>query len=717
MGVVYYANYFVWFEVGRTDLLRTLGGTYRELEAEGIFLPVIEAACEYAQPSRYDDELEIRTDGRCSRRSASSSATRWCGSAMARRVATGRTHARGDQPRGTAMPPARAGAARPVAGVARLIRSTRESTRHRHGRVHRLTSLAACCSITGAEVIGIDAFTDYYARSLKEANLATLPARPGFRFVERRLQDVDLGALLDGVTHVFHLAAQAGVRKSWGTRFPATTRSTTSRRRRCCSRRCVGRPIERLVYASTSSVYGDFAPIPMREDTRPQPVSPYGVTKLAAEHLCQLYFVNHGVPTVALRYFTVYGPRQRPDMGFHRFLTAAHRGEPITVYGDGEQTRDFTFVARRGRGDPARGPARRARARLQHRRRLARLGQRRPAHRRAGRRTSARAAPRAAAKGRHARHLRRHLAGAAPISGFDAGRARSRPASRQNTPGSARSSRPFPSHDMTMMLRSSIRRPRRAAGRRARAAVPSLASARRRRCARSNKIPEGTNEPDKFLFEQRQRGAREQEVAVGARVLPDADRHLPAEPASRRRQAGARRQLSRRRVARVAGARAQRVPRVPVVLSDAPARRLRAVQDGDVRTTTRWPRPGAIRPRRSEAIKEFDSFFERYPNSALAGRREEVLPRGARSARAVGVRHRAHLRTAFAGIRAPRTRFEELLKSDPQFTNRDGVYFYLAEALAKLNRQAEALPLLEKLVAEFQQSEYPGGRAEADRRS
>jgi UDP-glucuronate 4-epimerase len=99
------------------------------------------------------------------------------------------------------------------------------------------------------------------------------------------------------------------------------------------------------VYASSSSVYGDQTPLPMREDAVPHPLSPYGVTKLAAEHLCLLYHVNHGVPAVAMRYFTVYGPRQRPDMGFHRFLRAAIKGEPIAVYGDGEQTRDFTFVA------------------------------------------------------------------------------------------------------------------------------------------------------------------------------------------------------------------------------------------------------------------------------------------------------------------------------------------------------------------------------------
>jgi UDP-glucose 4-epimerase len=196
----------------------------------------------------------------------------------------------------------------------------------------------------GAEVRGLDAFTDYYPRPLKEANLATLTGRAGFSFTEAPLQTADLEALLDGVTHVFHLAAQAGVRRSWGKDFQHYTVNNIEASQRLLET-CVGRPLEKFVYASTSSVYGDLAPIPMREDSRLQPVSPYGVSKLAAEQLCHLYFFNYGVPAVALRYFTVYGPRQRPDMGFHRFLTAAYRGEPITVYGDGEQTRDFTYVA------------------------------------------------------------------------------------------------------------------------------------------------------------------------------------------------------------------------------------------------------------------------------------------------------------------------------------------------------------------------------------
>ena len=206
------------------------------------------------------------------------------------------------------------------------------------------STLAERLLASGAEVTGIDCFTDYYARSIKERNLSGAKARAGFTFVESAIADASLPALLDGVTHVFHLAAQAGVRKSWGHDFQVYTVNNIEATQRLLEA-CCGRPIERLVYASSSSVYGDLVDIPMREDALPQPVSPYGVTKLAAEQLCYLYHVNFGVPTVALRYFTVYGPRQRPDMGFHRFIRAGLRNEPITLYGDGEQTRDFTFVA------------------------------------------------------------------------------------------------------------------------------------------------------------------------------------------------------------------------------------------------------------------------------------------------------------------------------------------------------------------------------------
>ena len=196
----------------------------------------------------------------------------------------------------------------------------------------------------GARVTGIDCFTDYYPRAMKEANLATLVTHPSFRFLESTIQAAGLGHILADTTHVFHLAAQAGVRKSWGRGFQVYTENNIEATQALLEA-CVGTGVEKLVYASSSSVYGDDTPLPMRETALPAPLSPYGVTKLAAEHLCNLYHANHGVPCVSLRYFTVYGPRQRPDMAFHKFLRAAIQGEPISLYGDGEQTRDFTFVA------------------------------------------------------------------------------------------------------------------------------------------------------------------------------------------------------------------------------------------------------------------------------------------------------------------------------------------------------------------------------------
>ena len=196
----------------------------------------------------------------------------------------------------------------------------------------------------GATVVGLDSFTDYYPRAIKERNLEDNRRRDGFRFVETAIHAADLSTLVDGVTHVFHLAAQAGVRKSWGRDFTTYTLNNVDATQLLLEA-CVGRPLERFVHASSSSVYGDRAPIPMREDALPQPVSPYGVTKMAAEQLGYLYHVNYGVPVVAMRYFTVYGPRQRPDMAFHRFIRAALAGAPIALYGDGEQTRDFTFVS------------------------------------------------------------------------------------------------------------------------------------------------------------------------------------------------------------------------------------------------------------------------------------------------------------------------------------------------------------------------------------
>jgi UDP-glucose 4-epimerase len=196
----------------------------------------------------------------------------------------------------------------------------------------------------GHDVVGIDAFTDYYARSAKERNLEGPRGHRAFRLVEGRLQDLELRPLLEGASQVFHLAAQAGVRASWGREFAHYTDHNVLATQRLLEAARAASGL-RVVYASSSSVYGDAPSLPLREDARCEPVSPYGVTKLAAENLSVLYERNFGLAVASLRYFTVYGPRQRPDMAFHRFLKAARDGEPIHVYGDGTQTRDFTFVS------------------------------------------------------------------------------------------------------------------------------------------------------------------------------------------------------------------------------------------------------------------------------------------------------------------------------------------------------------------------------------
>ena len=205
------------------------------------------------------------------------------------------------------------------------------------------SSLADLLLSQGHEVTGVDCFADYYPREIKEANIAGALADPRFTFIEDDLLTIDLHALLTGVDWVFHEAAQAGVRASWGSSFDTYARNNILVTQRLLET-AKSSQIKRLVYASSSSIYGDSPELPLRESARPQPVSPYGVTKLAAEHLCYLYHVNYGVPTVSLRYFTVYGPRQRPDMAFNKFIRAALSGGEILIHGDGEQTRDFTYI-------------------------------------------------------------------------------------------------------------------------------------------------------------------------------------------------------------------------------------------------------------------------------------------------------------------------------------------------------------------------------------
>ncbi len=178
---------------------------------------------------------------------------------------------------------------------------------------------------------------------MKEANVAAARKQRGFTFIEDDLNRLDLRALIDEGDLVFHQAAQPGVRASWGRTFEVYTAMNISATQRLLEA-CKEKRPARVVYASSSSVYGDTDKLPEHEDDHPRPISPYGVTKLAAEHLCVLYWKAFGVPTVSLRYFTVYGPRQRPDMAFHRWCRAAQHGEELPLFGTGEQTRDFTFV-------------------------------------------------------------------------------------------------------------------------------------------------------------------------------------------------------------------------------------------------------------------------------------------------------------------------------------------------------------------------------------
>jgi UDP-glucuronate 4-epimerase len=195
----------------------------------------------------------------------------------------------------------------------------------------------------GDHVLGVDCFTPYYARGDKDANLSAARQSDRFELVEADLRSCEIEPLLDGVDVVFHQAAQPGVRLSWSDGFVDYAGHNVLATQRLLE---AVKPstVSRVVYASSSSVYGNAAAYPTSEDDLPRPHSPYGVTKLAAEHLCNLYASNWGVPTVSLRYFTVYGPRQRPDMAFHRLLEAALSGDSFPLYGDGSAVRDFTFV-------------------------------------------------------------------------------------------------------------------------------------------------------------------------------------------------------------------------------------------------------------------------------------------------------------------------------------------------------------------------------------
>ena len=192
------------------------------------------------------------------------------------------------------------------------------------------------------DVVGIDKFLDNYPRPLKQKNLAPFLKNPAFKFLEADLLQINLRELLKDISYVFHLAAQPGVRSSWGDEFNQYSQNNIMATQLLLEASKDSR-VQKMVYASSSSVYGDTDDLPMREEGNTRPVSPYGVSKLAAEHLCYLYWKAYRVPTVSLRFFTVYGPRQRPDMFFHIFMDHLRKDEEVPLYDDGEQTRDFTY--------------------------------------------------------------------------------------------------------------------------------------------------------------------------------------------------------------------------------------------------------------------------------------------------------------------------------------------------------------------------------------
>jgi len=197
----------------------------------------------------------------------------------------------------------------------------------------------------GDHVIGIDEFNDYYSIDLKYQNLLASQKHPRFKLITGDIQNLNWQELLEGVDFIYHQAAQAGVRSSWGVGFRNYTEKNINATQILLEAAKNAKSLKRLIFASTSSVYGNAETLPTQESICPQPVSPYGITKLAAERLCWLYHQNFQVPITVLRYFTVYGPRQRPDMAFHKFFKASLHDEVVPIYGDGKQTRDFTFIS------------------------------------------------------------------------------------------------------------------------------------------------------------------------------------------------------------------------------------------------------------------------------------------------------------------------------------------------------------------------------------
>ncbi len=205
--------------------------------------------------------------------------------------------------------------------------------------------LTEACLARGWDVIAIDSLTTYYSPAAKVANARRFAHDERCRYLEQDLLDIDLPALVCDVDHVFHLAAQAGVRASWGSSFDVYTQLNVTVLQRLLEAARAAPELKSFVFASSSSVYGDAEQMPTSEDQLLRPLSPYGATKALGENLNYIYFRSYNVPTLNLRYFSVYGPRQRPDMAFHRAIEAALTGQDFFLNGDGKQTRDFTYVA------------------------------------------------------------------------------------------------------------------------------------------------------------------------------------------------------------------------------------------------------------------------------------------------------------------------------------------------------------------------------------
>jgi len=195
----------------------------------------------------------------------------------------------------------------------------------------------------GFNVVGIDSLNNAYSKKIKMNNIKNLLLNKNFEFINKNILDTNIKELIQDTDTVFHQAATAGVRSSWGSNFSEYVNNNIIATQYLLENIKL-KKIHKFIFASSSSVYGDSAEYPSRITTLTRPVSPYGVTKLSSENLVYAYSRNYDIPFVSLRYFTVYGPRQRPDMGFHKFLLSALNNKSIKIYGDGNQTRDFTYI-------------------------------------------------------------------------------------------------------------------------------------------------------------------------------------------------------------------------------------------------------------------------------------------------------------------------------------------------------------------------------------